>query len=168
MGVAGLVVIADQVTKYAVIQYIELYGRIPLNEFLTLTHQRNTGVAFSLFADMNARWFLVALALLVSAYITWWLWSIRKEGPMVVAAGLSLVLGGAVGNMIDRALLGYVTDFIQVRFAGVPFFDPFPSFNVADAAISVGVVLLIIDALFLSGGAGPEINRSGSGKQTRK
>ena len=86
-----------------------------------------------------------------SGVIAVWLWRIRREGHVILSAGLSLVLGGAVGNLVDRILLGYVTDFIQVRFSGVPFFDPFPSFNVADAAITVGAALLIIDSLFFSG-----------------
>ena len=76
-----------------------------------------------------------------------WLWRIRRDGPLVLVAGLSLVLGGAVGNLIDRAVLGYVTDFIQVWFGDWAF----PSFNVADSAISVGAALLIIDAFFVSG-----------------
>ena len=87
------------------------------------------------------------LATGVSVVIAGWLWRIRTEGPLVLMAGLSLVLGGAIGNLIDRARLGYVTDFIQVWFGTWAF----PSFNVADAAISVGAALLIIDALFLSG-----------------
>ena len=94
---------------------------------------------------------LTVLATVVSGVIAVWLYKIRKDGPLVLMGGLSLVLGGAIGNLIDRARLGYVTDFIQVKFAGVPFLDPFPSFNVADAAISVGAAFLIIDALFLSG-----------------
>ena len=88
----------------------------------------------------------MVLATIVSAVIAVWLWRLRTEGPLVLMAGLSLVLGGAVGNLIDRARLGYVTDFIQVWFGNWAF----PSFNVADSAISVGAALLIIDALFLT------------------
>ncbi len=87
------------------------------------------------------------LATVVSGVIVGWLWQSRKQGTFALMAGLGLVLGGAVGNLIDRARLGYVTDFIQVWFGSWAF----PSFNVADAAISVGAALLIIDALFLSG-----------------
>ena len=79
-----------------------------------------------------------------------WLWRIRYTGPAILAIGLALVLGGAIGNVIDRIVLGSVVDFIQVLIAGWPF----PSFNVADSAITVGAVLLIIDALFFSGKAG--------------
>jgi signal peptidase II len=147
--VALLVVAADQGTKWAIVEWIDLYGRVPINSFMNLTHQQNTGAAFSFLAGASGwqRWFFVVLATIVSAVIGVWLWRIRTEGPLVLMAGLSLVLGGAVGNLIDRARLGYVTDFIQVWFGKWAF----PSFNVADAAISVGAALLIIDALFISG-----------------
>jgi signal peptidase II len=147
--VALVVVIADQVTKWAIIEWVALYEKIPLNSFINLTHQRNTGAAFSFLADAGGwqRWFFVTLASIVSLVITIWLWRIRKEGQVVLAAGLALVLGGAIGNLIDRIMLGYVTDFIQVWFGSWAF----PSFNVADASISVGAALLIIDALFFSG-----------------
>ena len=114
---------------------------------LTLVH--NTGAAFSFLADAGGwqRWFFVVLATLVSAVIAVWIWRIRHTGQTWLAAGLALVLGGAVGNLIDRILLGHVTDFVQVWFGNWAF----PSFNVADAGISVGAALLIIDALFFSG-----------------
>jgi len=149
MVVASLVVAADQATKWAIVEWVELYGKVPINSFINLTHQQNSGAAFSFLAGAGGwqRWFFVVLATAVSAVIAVWLWRIRKEGPLVLMAGLSLVLGGAVGNLIDRARLGYVTDFIQVWFGNWAF----PSFNVADSAISVGAALLIIDALFLSG-----------------
>lgn len=149
MVVAGLVVVADQAAKWAIVEWVQLYGKVPINSFINLTHQQNTGAAFSFLAGASGwqRWFFVVLAAGVSAVIAVWLWRIKTEGPLVLMAGLSLVLGGAVGNLIDRAKLGYVTDFIQVWFGNWAF----PSFNVADAAISVGAALLIIDALFLSG-----------------
>jgi len=154
--VAGLVVAADQATKWAIVEWVQLYGKVPINSFINLTHQQNTGAAFSFLAGASGwqRWFFVVLATIVSAVIAVWLWRIRTEGPLVLMAGLSLVLGGAVGNLIDRAKLGYVTDFIQVWFGNWAF----PSFNVADAAISVGAALLIIDALFLSG-SGPAVGK---------
>lgn len=152
MAVALVVVIADQVTKLAIIEHIEEYGKVPLSAFLNLTHQKNFGAAFSFLADAGGwqRWFFVVLAGVVSVIIAIWIWRIRDDGPMILVAGLSLVLGGAVGNVIDRIRLGYVTDFIQV-YLPIPFFDPFPSFNVADSAITVGAVLLVVDSLFFSG-----------------
>jgi signal peptidase II len=149
MVVAFVIVIADQLTKLAIIEWVPLHQKVPLNSFLNLTHQKNPGAAFSFLADAGGwqRWFFVALASGVSVVIAVWLWRIRNDGLMVLSAGLALVLGGAVGNLIDRILLGHVTDFIQVLFGSWAF----PSFNVADAGISVGAVLLIIDALFFSG-----------------
>ena len=83
----------------------------------------------------------------MSAVIAIWLFRLKDARQNVLSAGLAFVLGGAVGNLIDRVRLGYVTDFIQVLFGSWPF----PSFNVADAAITVGAGLLIVDALFFSG-----------------
>ena len=149
MFIAAAVVALDQATKWAIIEWVPLYGTVPINEFMNLTHQQNTGAAFSFLADAGGwqRWFFVVLASVVSLVLIVWLWRIRAENQLVLSGGLTLVLGGAVGNLIDRAWLGYVTDFIQVWFGSWAF----PSFNVADSAISVGAALLIIDALFLSG-----------------
>ena len=147
--VALAIVGADQATKWAIIEWVPLYGKVPLNSFINITHQQNTGAAFSFLAGASGwqRWFFIVLASAVSVVLTVWIWRIRTEGPLVLAAGLALVLGGAIGNLIDRIRLGYVTDFFQVWFGNWAF----PSFNVADAAISVGAALLIIDALFFSG-----------------
>ena len=149
MVLATLVIVADQATKWAIVQWVDLYQKIPINSFINLTHQRNTGAAFSFLADAGGwqRWFFVVLASGVSIVIAVWLWRIRNEMQTILSAGLALVLGGAIGNLIDRAMQGYVTDFIQVWFGDWAF----PSFNVADAGISVGAALLIIDALFFSG-----------------
>jgi signal peptidase II len=147
--VSILIVAADQATKWAIIEWIDLYGKVPLNDFMNLTHQRNTGAAFSFLADAGGwqRWFFISLGTVVSIVIVIWLFQIRKSGPVVLMAGLSLLLGGAIGNLVDRVRFGYVTDFIQVWFGNWAF----PSFNVADSAITVGAALLIIDALFISG-----------------
>lgn len=149
MAVSSFVIAFDQLTKWMIVKWVPLYDEIPINSFINITHQRNTGAAFSIFANASGwqRWFFIGLATIVSIYIVTWLWKIRREGQVVLSAGLALVLGGAIGNVIDRILLGNVVDFIQVLIAGWPF----PSFNVADSAISVGAVFLIIDALFLSG-----------------
>ena len=148
-ALATVVVILDQLTKWMIVKWVPLYDKIPVNEFINITHQRNTGAAFSFMADAGGwqRWFFVVLATAVSAYILWWLWRIRTEGQVALSAGLALVLGGAIGNVLDRILLGSVVDFIQVYIGSWPF----PSFNVADSAITVGAVFLIFDALFLSG-----------------
>jgi signal peptidase II len=146
--VSLILVVADQLTKLAIIKWVSLYEKIPLNGFINITHQRNTGAAFSFLADAGGwqRWAFVALATLVSGFIALWLWRLRAERQAILSAGLALVLGGAVGNLLDRIRLGYVVDFFQVWLGSWPF----PSFNVADAAITVGAALLIIDALFVS------------------
>lgn len=146
--VSLIMVVADQLTKLAIIKWVPLYEKIPLNGFINITHQRNTGAAFSFLADAGGwqRWAFVVLASVVSGFIALWLWRLRAERQAILSAGLALVLGGAVGNLLDRIRLGYVVDFFQVWIGSWPF----PSFNVADAAITVGAALLIIDALFVS------------------
>ena len=149
MTVSTLVIFFDQLTKWAILKWVPLYDKVRVNSFVNITHQRNSGAAFSFLADAGGwqRWFFIVLAIGVSIVIVVWIWRIRKEKLVILTAGLSLVLGGALGNVIDRIRLGYVIDFIQVLLGSWPF----PSFNVADAAISVGAALLIIDALFISG-----------------
>ena len=149
LTVTSVVIGLDQATKWAILKWVPLYDKIPINSFVNITHQRNTGAAFSFLADASGwqRWFFIALGIVVSGFIINWLWKIRGTGQVMLSAGLALVMGGAIGNVIDRVLLGSVVDFIQVWIAGWPF----PSFNVADSAITVGAVFLVIDALFLSG-----------------
>ncbi len=155
-SLASLIVLFDQLTKWAILEWVE-YGKpaIPINSLLQLTHRRNPGAAFSFLADAGGwqRWFFIALAVSVSAVIAVWLWRLRAAGQVVLSAGLALVLGGALGNVIDRIRLGYVIDFIEVPnlFGFIIGGAWFPAFNVADSAITVGAVLLIVDALFISG-----------------
>ena len=148
-SLSTLIVVFDQLSKWAIVKWVPLYDKIPVNSFINITHQQNTGAAFSILADASGwqRWFFVTLAVSVSGVIAVWLWRIRNEGQVILAAGLALVLGGAIGNVIDRVILGHVIDFIQVLIFGWPF----PSFNIADSAISVGAAFLIVDALFVSG-----------------
>ena len=103
MAIAGLVVVFDQLTKWAIIKWVPLFDKIPINSFINITHQRNTGAAFSFLADADGwqRWFFILLATAVSGFIVTWMWRIRATGPAVLAIGLALVLGGAVGNVID-------------------------------------------------------------------
>lgn len=156
MAIAALIVLFDQLTKWAILKWVQ-YGDppIPINPFLQLTHRRNPGAAFSFLANAGGwqRWFFIGLAVAVSAVIAVWLWRLRRAGQTVLSAGLALVLGGALGNVIDRIRLGYVIDFIEVPnyFAFLIGGEWFPAFNVADSAITVGAVLLIVDALFISG-----------------
>ena len=147
-----LVVTLDQLTKWAIVKWLD-HGDTPIgiNSFLFIVRRHNEGAAFSFLAGAGGwqRWFFITLATTVSAYIVYWLWNIRNEGNTTLSAGLALVLGGAVGNLVDRIHYGYVVDFIDVYFARWNYH--FPAFNVADSAITLGAALLIVDALFLSG-----------------
>lgn len=149
VSLSVLVIGLDQLTKWAIIKWVDLFDKIPVNSFVNITHQQNTGAAFSMLANASGwqRWFFIVLGTGVSAAILVWLWRIRRDRQIILSAGLSLVLGGAIGNVIDRIIHGYVVDFIQVLIFGWPF----PSFNIADSAITVGAAFLIFDALFLSG-----------------
>ena len=149
MALAGLIVVLDQLTKLAIIKWVELHQvGLEITTWFRITHRHNLGAAWSFLADAGGwqRWFLATLALAVSGYIAYWLWTLRHQRNLVLSFGLALVLGGALGNVIDRIYLGYVIDFIAVDIFGWEF----PAFNVADSAISVGAGLLIVDALFIS------------------
>lgn len=156
MSIAALIVLLDQLTKWAILKWIP-YGNPPevVNSFLQLTHRRNTGAAFSFLAGAGGwqRWFFIVLAAAVSAVIAVWLWRLRTAGQTVLSTGLALVLGGALGNVIDRIRFGYVIDFIEMPnyFGFLIGGKWFPAFNIADSAITVGAVLLIVDAIFISG-----------------
>ena len=135
----------DQWTKNWIIENLSLYEKISISNFFNLTHQQNTGAAFSFLAEAGGwqRWFLSMVAMIVSGYIAYWLYELRNSTQWFLIYGLSLVLGGALGNVFDRIRLGYVTDFLQVFIGNWPF----PSFNIADAAITIGAIFIIIDAI---------------------
>ncbi|PZN30482.1 MAG: signal peptidase II [Proteobacteria bacterium] len=151
------VILLDQATKVLVAGTVQLYDRIVLLPFLDITHLQNRGAAFSILHDAGGwqRWFFIALALGVSVMLMIWLRRIRTPEQTVLALGLSLVLGGALGNVIDRVWFGYVVDFIHFHWNG----RYFPAFNVADSAITIGAVCLLIDA-FREGGKKPQQNQS--------
>ncbi len=156
MSISTLIVLFDQLTKWAILKWVA-YGdpAIPINSYLQLIHRRNPGAAFSFLANAGGwqRWFFIALAVSVSAVIAVWLWRLRSAGQTILSSGLALVLGGALGNVIDRIRLGYVIDFIEIPniFGFLIGGTWFPAFNIADSAITVGAALLIVDALFISG-----------------
>ena len=135
----------DQWTKNWIIENLSLYEKITISNFFNLTHQQNTGAAFSFLAEAGGwqRWFLSIVAMIVSGYIAYWLYELKNSTQWFLIYGLSLVLGGALGNVFDRIRLGYVTDFLQVFIGSWPF----PSFNIADAAITIGAIFIIIDAI---------------------
>jgi lipoprotein signal peptidase len=144
LGVAAVIVVADQLSKLWVAGRLDLYQRIELLPFFNLTHVHNTGAAFSFLADAGGwqRWFFLILAVVISLFIGRYLWRLDKRDQWQ-SAGLSLILGGALGNFIDRARLGYVIDFLDFYFQQWHW----PAFNIADSAITIGVALLIIDSL---------------------
>jgi signal peptidase II len=143
------VLVLDQTTKGLASAWLGFHEPVALAPFLNLTLTHNTGAAFSFLSGAGGwqRWFFAGIALVVSAGLVLWL---RRLGPgqRALAAALALVLGGALGNLIDRLVLGYVVDFVDLHYAGWHW----PAFNVADSAITVGVAILLWDAFFGSGG----------------
>lgn len=144
------VVAFDQATKWGILISLRPYEVVELMPNLNLTLVFNTGAAFSLLAEAGGwqRWMFAVFAILVAVVLGAWL---LRLGPRerLLAAALALLIGGALGNLIDRVLFGYVIDFVQVYLPFLPFalFNPWPAFNVADSAIFIGVVLLLIQTL---------------------
>jgi signal peptidase II len=143
--IALVVIVLDQWTKGLASTYLELYQPLPLAPMLNLTLSHNTGAAFSFLSDAGGwqRWFFVVLAVGVSGMLLVWLRKLPRSARWEPVA-LSLVLGGALGNVWDRLVQGYVVDFIDVYYGQWHW----PAFNVADSAICVGAAMLVIDALF--------------------
>ena len=142
------VFLLDQLTKWIVIGPLALQqrGQIELISIFNLTWVENRGISLGLFtADGEVgRWLLVAITAGIAVGVAWW---IRREEAPGDRYALSLVLGGALGNIVDRVRLGYVVDFADLHFGSV---RPFLVFNVADAAISIGVVILLVRAFIVS------------------
>jgi signal peptidase II len=145
LWVSMAVILLDQLTKYAVAQNLREFDQIVLLPVLSLVRLHNEGAAFSILSDASGwqRWFFTALGIAVSIGIMIYLRRLPARGQGVLAAGLAFVLGGALGNVIDRVLWGHVIDFISVHYGGWSF----PAFNVADSAITIGAALLILDTL---------------------
>jgi signal peptidase II len=140
----SVVVIAlDQATKFLATRFLDLYERVEVLPVLDFTLLHNTGAAFSMLAGASGwqRWFFIGLAGVVSVLLTAWIWRIPR-GDKLLPLALALILGGAIGNVIDRLWHGYVVDFIHVHWGDAYF----PAFNIADSAITVGAALLILDA----------------------
>jgi len=141
--IAALVIVADQFTKILIIGAFQLGDVHPVTSFFDLVRAHNFGAAFSFLnhAQGIQRWFFLGLGLAAAVFIVWML---RRHGQQrLFAWALTLILGGALGNVIDRAVHGYVVDFIQVHAGG----SYFPAFNVADSAITLGAMLLVLDEL---------------------
>jgi signal peptidase II len=145
---SAVVVLADQVTKAYITRHFGEFEFTTVLPILDITRIHNVGAAFSFLASASGwqRWFFIALALGVSLGITAWLCRLPRGTHGLLAAGLALVLGGAIGNVIDRIRLGHVIDFLHFHWDRAYF----PAFNVADSAITVGAACLLLDALFES------------------
>ncbi len=143
LWLSGVVIALDQLTKLAAVRALELHQPLAVLRCVNLTLTHNTGAAFSFLHQAGGwqRWFFAAIALVVSACIVFWLYRL-PPGKVVLAVGLSLILGGALGNLWDRLSLGYVIDFIDLYYSTWHW----PAFNVADSAITIGAGLLIVDA----------------------
>lgn len=142
---ALIVTAADAATKPLMMGLLEAQGGvIDVLPFLKLVEVWNRGMSFGLFSDADAKWVLIAVALLISAGVVWWL---RAANGWRQGLALGLVLGGAIGNVIDRLRFGAVYDFVYFHLGDWYW----PAFNLADSAITVGVVLLVWDSLFEQG-----------------
>ncbi len=143
LWVSALVLVLDQASKLAVDATMQLYESIPLLPYFNLTYAHNTGAAFSFLAHAGGwqRWLFAGLAVVMSGIIGVWLYRLKSHETLMAWA-LSLVLGGAIGNLIDRVAYGYVIDFLDVYYQDWHW----PAFNIADSAICVGVGLMLLES----------------------
>ena len=143
LGIAAAVVVLDQLTKAMIVAAFRLGDARTVTPFFDIVRAHNRGAAFSFLNDASGwqRWFFVALGVAAATFIVWMLR--RHGGQRMFGWALALILGGALGNVIDRLIHGHVVDFLQVH--GQQHY--FPSFNVADSAITIGAMLLILDEL---------------------
>ncbi len=144
LGIAGLIVVLDQISKLWIDANLRLYESIDILPIFQIIHVRNLGAAFSFLSDAGGwqRWFFVTISFVASIALTVWLLRLPKTA-LWQAIAITLILGGAVGNLIDRLAYGYVIDFLLVYYKTWHW----PAFNVADSAITVGAIMLLIDAI---------------------
>ncbi len=141
------VLAADRATKFAIEHYTSEFFRFPIfSDIVILVHNQNPGIAFGVFSNSSSPWLapllLVSSALVIALLV--WLLATGRAGGSLAHAGLALILGGAAGNALDRLIHGGVTDFLEVRLGTYRW----PAFNVADSAISIGAVLVLVELLF--------------------
>ncbi len=144
LWLSGLVIVLDQASKLAVVKAMNLYESIPVIPFFNLTYVHNTGAAFSFLSDAGGwqRWLFAFLAATISLVLIIWLVKLKKQ-EILLAASLALILGGAIGNLIDRIAYGYVIDFLDVYYKSWHW----PAFNIADSAITLGVMLMLLESV---------------------
>ena len=150
LGLALLVILVDQITKALVMHAFEYGDSRTITGYFNLVRAHNKGAAFSMFADGSGwqRWFFIGLGLLASGFIVWMIRSHPTQTLFCFA--VAMIMGGALGNVIDRALHGYVVDFLQFHFGVLEVLFPggyFPAFNAADSAITLGATCLVLDEL---------------------
>ena len=150
LALALLVIVLDQFTKTLIVGWFDHGDSRAVTGFFNLVRAHNSGAAFSFLSDAGGwqRWFFVGVGLAASAFIVWMLRSHPTQKLFCFA--VSMIMGGALGNVIDRLVHGYVVDFLQFRFAVLqPLFSGgyFPAFNVADSAITLGALALIADEI---------------------
>lgn len=157
LWISGAVIVLDQLTKLWIVASIPVGHSNYVLPVLNIIHTYNPGAAWSMFANAGGaqRWIFSALAIVVSVVLVYWLRRLALATHALLIAGLTLILGGAIGNVLDRLRLGHVVDFIQVHWND----SYFPAFNVADSAISVGAAFVILDAL-LEGRRERELKRA--------
>jgi signal peptidase II len=143
LGLALLILIADQFTKVLILGYYKLGDATLVTSFFNVVRVHNAGAAFSFLASAGGwqRWFFTGIGIAAAIFIIWMLKS--HPGQKLFSFALACILGGAIGNVIDRTLYGYVVDFLDFHYAGWHF----PAFNIADSAISIGAVCLILDEI---------------------
>jgi signal peptidase II len=143
LNLSALVIIFDQLTKWLMSSWLDLYETVAVVPYFNLTLAHNYGAAFSFLASAGGwqRWFFTILAIVVSIVLTVWMKRLKANAKLE-AISLALILGGAIGNVIDRVAHGYVIDFLDVYVGSYHW----PAFNIADSAICVGAVLLIFDS----------------------
>lgn len=143
LGLSGLIIVLDQFTKVVMSNWLELYQTVAVMPYFNFTLAHNSGAAFSFLAGAGGwqRWFFIVLALVVSAVLVVWL-SRLKAAAKMEAIAISLIIGGAIGNVLDRFFHGYVIDFIDVYVGSYHW----PAFNIADTAICIGAILLVLDS----------------------
>ena len=141
---AAVVVVLDQLTKYIASTSLEMFKPVAVMPMFNWTLMHNTGAAFSFLANEGGwqRWFFAVIAVVVSVFLVLWIKQLEKHEKWQAIA-LALILGGAIGNVIDRVFLGYVVDFIDVYYKHMHW----PAFNIADSAIVIGVVIIIIETV---------------------
>ena len=143
LWLAALVIVLDQVTKQVAANMLEMYQPVAVMPMFNWTLMHNTGAAFSFLSDQPGwqRWFFTTIALVVSIVLISWTSKLKTEEKWQAIA-FALIMGGAIGNVIDRVIHGYVIDFIDVYYQDWHW----PAFNIADSAIFVGVAILIIES----------------------